>query len=113
MSLQDNIETISFPVLGMTCASCAVSVESMIGAQNGVKQAEVNYATQKVKVTYDAGVIQPEGMQKVVQSIGYDLILDAEKGSEKQEQIKADNYKSLKKRIIAAGILTIPVVIIG
>ncbi|ATP56640.1 copper-translocating P-type ATPase [Pedobacter ginsengisoli] len=113
MSLQENIETISFPVLGMTCASCAVSVESMIGAQNGVKQAEVNYATQKVKVTYDADVIQPEGMQKVVQSIGYDLILDAEKGSEKQEQIQADNYKSLKKRIIAAGILTIPVVIIG
>ncbi len=113
MSLQENIETISFPVLGMTCASCAVSVESMIGAQNGVKQAEVNYATQKVKVTYDADVIQPQGMQKVVQSIGYDLILDAEKGSEKQEQIQADNYKSLKKRIIAAGILTIPVVIIG
>lgn len=113
MALQENIETTSFPVLGMTCASCAVSVESMIGAQTGVKQAEVNYATQKVKVTYDAGVIQPEGMQKVVQSLGYDLILDTEKGNEKQEQVQADNYKALKKRIIAAGILTIPVVVIG
>lgn len=113
MALQENIETTSFPVLGMTCASCAVSVESMIGAQTGVKQAEVNYATQKVKVTYDTGVIQPEGMQKVVQSIGYDLILDTEKGNEKQEQVQADNYNALKKRIIAAGILTIPVVVIG
>jgi len=113
MALQENIETTSFPVLGMTCASCAVSVESMIGAQAGVKQAEVNYATQKVKVTYDADVIQPEGMQKAVQSVGYDLILDTEKGNEKQEQLQADNYKALKKRIIAAGILTIPIVIIG
>lgn len=113
MALQENIETISFPVLGMTCASCAVSVESMIGAQAGVKQAEVNYATQKVKVTYDADVIRPEGMQKAVQSVGYDLILDTEKGNEKQEQVQADNYKALKKRIIAAGILTIPIVIIG
>lgn len=113
MALQENIETISFPVLGMTCASCAVSVESMIGAQTGVKQAEVNYATQKVKVTYDAYVIQPEGLQKAVQSVGYDLILDTEKGNEKQEQVQADNYKALKKRIIAAGILTIPIVIIG
>jgi Cu2+-exporting ATPase len=113
MALQENIETTSFPVLGMTCASCAVSVESMIGAQTGVKQAEVNYATQKVKVTYDTGIIQPEGMQKVVRSIGYDLILDTEKGNEKQEQVQADNYKALKKRIIAAGILTIPVVVIG
>jgi len=113
MALQENIETISFPVLGMTCASCAVSVESMIGAQAGVKQAEVNYATQKVKVTYDADLIQPEGIQKAVQSVGYDLILDTDRGNEKQEQVQADNYKALKKRIIAAGILTIPIVMIG
>ncbi len=113
MALQENIEITSFPVLGMTCASCAVSVESIIGAQTGVKQAEVNYATQKVKVTYDAEVILPEGMQKAVQSVGYDLILDTENGNEKQEEVQANNYKSLKKRIVAAGILTIPVVIIG
>lgn len=113
MASQENIATTTFPVLGMTCASCAVSVESMIGAQPGVKQAEVNYATQKVKVAYNPTEIQPESLRKVVQSIGYDLILDAEGGAEKQEEAQESQYKALKNRIISASILTIPVVIIG
>ncbi|TKC09298.1 heavy metal translocating P-type ATPase [Pedobacter frigoris] len=113
MSLQENTETISLPVLGMTCAGCAVSVESMIAAQEGVVQAEVNYATQKVKVVYDPKVVTTEDMQKAVQGVGYDLIIDAEKGDEKQKEVQENNYKSLKNRILAAAILTVPVVVIG
>ncbi len=113
MDSYKNIKTISIPVLGMTCAGCAVSVESMIGAQEGVKQAAVNYATQKVSVTYDQEVTKPESFQKAVQSVGYDLILDTEKGDELQEEVQADAYQSLKKRTIISGILALPVVMIG
>lgn len=113
MSISENIETLSLPVLGMTCAACAVSVESMIGSQLGVDKAEVNYATQSVKVLYYPNQIQPTAFQKAVQSIGYDLILDTESGKEKQEEVQRGNYEALKKRMIAAAILTLPVVVIG
>lgn len=113
MDSQKNITTISLPVLGMTCASCAGSVESMIAAQPGVDKAEVNYASQLVKVSYHPDQILPIDFQKVVQAIGYDLILDTEKGKEKQEEAQRDQYEALKKRMIAAGILTLPVVVIG
>ncbi|WP_131536582.1 heavy metal translocating P-type ATPase [Pedobacter nototheniae] len=113
MSSSKNIETISLPVLGMSCAACAVSVESMIAAQPGVDKAEVNYATQSVKVLYHADQVQPVDFQKAIQSVGYDLILDVESGREKQEEVQRSNYESLKKRMIASSILTIPVVIIG
>ncbi|TCD01649.1 heavy metal translocating P-type ATPase [Pedobacter psychroterrae] len=113
MDSHENIKTISIPVLGMTCAGCAVSVESMIGAQEGVKQAAVNYATQKVSVTYDQEATKPENFQKAVQSVGYDLILDTEKGDELQEEVQAGAYNSLKKRTIISGILALPVVMIG
>lgn len=113
MSTSENIETLSLPVLGMTCAACAVSVESMIGSQPGVDKAEVNYATQSVKVLYHPNQIQPSAFQKAVQSIGYDLILDTESGKEKQEEVQRGNYEALKKRMIAAAVLTIPVVSIG
>ena len=36
------------PVLKMTCASCAVSVESMLKSQKGVSNASVNYANASV-----------------------------------------------------------------
>lgn len=111
--MNNNVETISMPVLGMTCAACAVSVESIIGSQQGVDKAEVNYATQSVKVIYHPDEIQPAAFQKAVQSIGYDLIVAQEGAKELQEEAQKNNYKALKKRMVWSLILTIPVVIIG
>lgn len=111
--MNNNIETISIPVLGMTCAGCAVSVESIIGAQPGVDKAAVNYATQSVQVSYDPYIIKPEAMQKAVQSVGYDLIIAQEGARELQEEVQKNNYEALKKRMIWSSILAIPVVIIG
>ncbi|MEJ5993187.1 heavy metal translocating P-type ATPase [Pedobacter sp. Du54] len=113
MKTQDDIQTLLLPVLGMTCAACANSVESMIGSQQGVEKAEVNYATQTVKVSYHPDQVQPPAFQKAVQSIGYDLIMDSENGKEKQEEVQQKNYSSLKRRMIASGILALPVVLIG
>ena len=69
MSDLANLQTISLPVLGMTCAGCASSVQSMIEAQDGVQSAEVNYATQLVKVSYEPGKITPEQFQAAVQAV--------------------------------------------
>ena len=113
MAEKEHLKSITLPVLGMTCASCATSVQSMIAAQPGVNNAEVNYATQSVKVIYQPEVIQPEAFQQAIQSIGYDLILDQVTGKEQQEEQQSAFYKTLKKRTIAAAILTLPVVIIG
>lgn len=110
---RENVQTISLPILGMTCAACAVSVESMVKSLLGVQKAEVNYATQTVKIDFDPSSVQPPKFQEAVQSIGYDLILDTEKGKEAQEEAQKSNYKALKKRIIATTILTIPIVILG
>lgn len=112
-AMEENLKTQTLPVLGMTCASCAVSVESIISAQPGVEKAEVNYATQSVKVIYNPATVQASDFQKAVQSIGYDLILDAEGGKQKQEEAQHNNYKALKNRLIASALLTVPVVLIA
>lgn len=111
--MNNNVQTISMPVLGMTCAACAVSVESIIGAQTGVDKAAVNYATQSVQISYHPEVVKPEVFQKAVQSIGYDLIMEQEGAKELQEEVQKNNYNALKMRMIWSSILCIPVVIIG
>lgn len=104
----------TFPVTGMTCASCAISTESIIKSQPGVLSAEVNFASATVKVEYLPGVITPEQMKAAVQSIGYDLVTDApEAGNEVIEKLEKERYKSLRKKTVLAGIFTLPVVIIG
>lgn len=101
------------PVTGMSCAACAVSVESMVGAQEGVSSAAVNFAAQNLSVTYDPAKVSVQQMQEVVRSVGYDLIIDEENATEKQEAFKAQEYKRLRRNTFWAAMLTAPVVVIG
>ena len=103
----------TFPVLEMTCAACAVSVESMLKNTPGVAEVGVNYANQSATVAYDPKVITPQGMQQVLQSIGYDLVVDVEDPQAVQQEARQRQYESLKNRTIWAGILSLPVVVLG
>ncbi|WP_020604939.1 heavy metal translocating P-type ATPase [Spirosoma spitsbergense] len=103
----------TFPVLEMTCAACAVSVESMLGNTPGVAKATVNYANQSATVDYDPAVITPAGMQQVLQGIGYDLVVDVEDPGQVQQEAQQRQYEALKKRTIWAVLLSVPVVLIG
>ncbi len=104
----------SFPVLQMTCASCAVSVESIIKSQAGVVDANVNYANAKVSVEFIPSLVKVESLRKAVQSIGYDLLIDeSTSGDETIEQIQKENFKKLKKKTYWALALSFPVVVIG
>ena len=106
-------QTIVLPVTGMSCASCASSVESMTAAQKGVISAAVNYANQSLKITFDEAVIKLSEIQKAVQSIGYDLIIDTENAEQKQEELIHNYYLQLKRKTIFAALLSLPIVIIG
>ena len=77
----------NFPVTGMSCASCAASVESMLKSQEGIITASVNFATSSVWVEYNPEATNPKSFREVIQSIGYDLIVD-EKEANQQEEIK-------------------------
>lgn len=113
MGTKTKTETLNLPVLGMSCAGCASSVESSLAHVPGVNEAAVNYANQSLKISYEPELIQPVAMQKLVQAAGYDLILDENLGKEKQEVAQREAFKGLKQRLVYASILTIPVVIMG
>jgi Cu2+-exporting ATPase len=113
MGSKSPTETINLPVLGMSCAGCAASVESSLVHLQGVDEAAVNYASQSLKVTYQPALIAPAALQHAVQQAGYDLILDLNSGKEQQEKAQQLAFQSLKQRLIYASILTVPVVIMG
>ena len=104
----------TFPVTGMTCASCVSSVESMLRAQPGVMNAAVNLATNTVQVEYVPGVIDERRMRAVVQSIGYDLLISEEhEATADLEEVQRARMTSLKQRLWASAALSIPLVVIG
>lgn len=104
----------TFPVLDMTCAACAISVESIIKYLDGVVNASVNFATATVNVEYLPNTVIPADLKKAVQSIGYDLLIDDnENVNQTLEEIHDKKFHDLKWRTIKAGLFSIPVVVIG
>ena len=101
------------PVLHMTCASCAVSVERTLKSQPGVVNASVNFATATASIDYIPETVGVEGLKKAVQSIGYDLLIENGKPSGTLEEINRKRFNQLKIRTVGAIILSIPILIIG
>ena len=103
----------TFPVLEMTCAACAVSVESMLRSVAGVQQVGVNFANKTALVEYDPQQVTPQVLQKTVRSIGYDLVIDPQNSAAIAEEAELKHYQALRRRTIWSILLSIPVVVIG
>lgn len=103
----------SFPILEMTCAACAVSVESMLKATEGVNDASVNFANQTALVEYDPSIAKTSDLQNAVRAIGYDLVADVEDPQAVKEAAQQKHYADIKSRTLWSTILSIPVVVIG
>ncbi|MCO5238076.1 MAG: heavy metal translocating P-type ATPase [Chitinophagaceae bacterium] len=111
----NEIKTIkrSFPVLNMSCASCAVSSQTTLEALHGVKSVAVNYANGNAMVEYFPLEIRPEDMKAALQEIGYDLVVAEENADEIVDEAHEKAYRTLKTRTTWAIILSMPLVLLG
>jgi len=104
----------TFPVLDMTCASCAVSVESILKSQPGILDATVNFAAATVNVEYIPTITDPQKLKEAVRSIGYDIQVDeSEEAEDELEELHRRKFRQLRQRTIGALVLSVPLVIIG
>jgi len=66
----------TFQVRGMHCASCASIIERALRQRAGVSAAEVNYSSGTAKVAYDEGKVGPEDLGRVIEPLGYALVVE-------------------------------------
>ena len=103
----------TFQVLGMSCAVCALNVETTLGAQEGVYEAKVNFAGSTVLVDYNPRVITPVELQKAVESAGYELVVENTEDTDQADRLQREEFIALKRKTIGAIVLAIPVFVIG
>jgi P-type Cu2+ transporter len=102
----------NFPITGLSCASCALRVESMLKTQKGILNASVNFANSSAWVEFVPGIANISDFKSAIQSIGYDLLIEDE-GHNHQEEMQHAQYKKLKNNTIGASLLAFPVVVIA
>jgi Cu+-exporting ATPase len=69
-------------ISGMTCASCAQTIEKALNKARGVSKATVNFAAEKASVSYEPSQTQVTDLIKVVESTGYGAKEISETGKE-------------------------------
>src|ERR1035438_2273213 len=68
-------ESLTLPVLGMTCASCQHHVEEALRATPGVDSARVDLMAHRASVVFDPALAVPEQLVEAIRGAGYDAVL--------------------------------------
>ncbi|HXR40319.1 MAG TPA: heavy metal translocating P-type ATPase [Terracidiphilus sp.] len=71
----DATESLTLPVLGMTCASCQHHVETALLATSGVQSAHVDLMANRVSVEFDPATTSPTNLVEAIRAAGYDAVI--------------------------------------
>ncbi|MFQ6002822.1 MAG: HAD-IC family P-type ATPase, partial [Candidatus Zixiibacteriota bacterium] len=67
------LERIDLPIVGMTCASCAQTIQKSLSGLKGVEKVSVNFATSRVTISYDPQQAKAENFFSAIRESGYDV----------------------------------------
>ena len=130
MSEKTNMKKDVYPIIGMHCASCKALIERMVKKLDGVKNVNVNFATEKMTITFDESEVSLNEIKKAVESAGsYELLstqndatvlaspreaedikktktdtLSTDHSSHQREERKEQELKNLQRDVTKAGI---------
>ncbi len=104
-------QRLELPIEGMTCSSCAGRVEKSLNRLDGV-EATVNFATERASVSFDPARVAPGELVGAVESVGYSATLPSA-GDEGGESNEADPTEDLRRRLIFAAALSLPVLLLS
>lgn len=108
-------ESKTFSITGMTCASCAQRIEKVTNKLEGVIDSNVNLATEKMNIKYDASLISVSEIINAVSDAGYAAKEDvgASDTVDEDREKKENEIKNLWKRFWISAVFSIPLLYIA
>lgn len=108
------VEQREVPVLRMSCAACAQSIESHLQNQAGVISATINFANALLNISYLPGMTNLLRLQSAVQKIGYDLFIPEDSNIQSTlDELYSEKIRKLKMKVVGSLLFSIPVVYLG
>jgi Cu+-exporting ATPase len=117
LGYEAGMEKITFPIHGMSCASCVKKVENALSGLEGVVRASVNFATERAAVQYIPGAVSMADFRRAVKEAGYEILEVETVGKEdvvdREKAAREAEYRKLKRKFISGVILVIPVFLLA
>jgi len=99
---------INLSLSGMHCSSCAILIERAIKKLPGIKQANVNFAAEKVRVTFDENIVAVKNIIQAISQAGYKAQEVDVKDTEYETRKREKEISSYFNRFIFSFILSLP-----
>ena len=96
-------ESLTLPVLGMTCAACQHHVEEALRATAGVESARVDLMAHRASVVFDPAIAAPGQLVQAIRGAGYDAVLPREGGGDARVEDAAAGAATKVWVTLAAG----------
>ncbi|KLL15915.1 heavy metal translocating P-type ATPase [Streptococcus agalactiae] len=103
----------TFLIDGMTCGSCALTIEKAVNKLDHVDSAVVNLATEKMTVTFDDTTLSPNVIEECVSESGYEASLFKEETSKSQSERHQLAIEKMWHRFWMSAVATIPLLYIS
>ena len=103
--------TKTLSIEGMTCAACAKAVERACKRLDGVIEANVNFASEKLNITFEPSKVRLTEIKNAVEKSGYKLVEESTVDSHKEK--KEEERKLLWKKFVFSAIFTLPLLYIS
>ncbi|AGK55655.1 heavy metal translocating P-type ATPase [Bacillus sp. 1NLA3E] len=97
---------------GMTCAACAKRIEKVTSKLDGVIESNVNYATEKLNISFEPSKVRISDIKNAIQKAGYKA-LEEEISVDSDKERKEKEIKLLWKKFIISLIFTVPLLTIS
>ncbi|MEK4947446.1 heavy metal translocating P-type ATPase [Carnobacterium sp. FSL W8-0810] len=110
-----NTKQKNYVIEGMTCASCAQTIEKAVGKLAAVQMVNVNLATEKMSIEYDPDQLVLAEVTKAVEEVGYTAHEEVETGDEvdRTREKKAQHIKDMWQRFWISALFTVPLLYIS
>ena len=98
---------------GMTCASCAQTIEKALTKTYGIIDASVNLATEKAIVVYNPEQVHYEEIKKAIEDTGYQVLgrEDRRAKFEEEETRELQEFSTAQRKVLIAWALTAPIIL--
>ena len=107
--------SLELPLLGMTCANCANTIERRLNKVEGVLEATVNYANEKAVVQYAPGAVGRADLVAAVRKAGYDVVetADSDDPEDAEAAAREAEVQHQTRRFIIGVIFSLPLFLLS
>ena len=107
----DSTSSVHLELEGMSCTSCADTIQSSLSGLDGVSNVDVNFATESATVSYDPDRVTSDDMLQAVEDAGYEAQVRSGTASETEEPEEQEAYRRARRHMIWIWVLTAPVIL--